>query len=110
MRNAFCKHAILLALGTAALVGSAAAQTQIMYTTSEIGFNRPGSDIRGETLIIGSPWQLCASRCRAERRCRSWTWVRDGVMAPSPMCWLKSGLPSPVPDPVAISGVITEPR
>jgi hypothetical protein len=112
MRNPFNLLAMLVVCSATltTFVGSATAQTEIMYTTKEIGFNRPGSDIKGITMIIGSPWQLCTGQCRAEKKCLSWTWVRDGVMSPYPMCWLKGALPAPVADPVAVSGVITEKR
>jgi hypothetical protein len=65
----------------------------------EPGWNRQGMDYTHFTTADASS---CAGSCRNDGACRSFTWVAgygNGV------CWLKNGVPDPVPAPGMTSGV-----
>jgi PAN domain len=69
----------------------------------EWNMNRPGADYRSFDLITPSP-ETCQSTCMSEPQCVAFTYVNPGVQGPSARCWLKGGVPQPVPDTCCVSG------
>lgn len=70
----------------------------------ELGTNRPGMDYRSFLLPQAKP-ALCKEACEADSRCKAWTYVNPGLQHPDQAkCWLKHGVPAPVPSPCCISG------
>jgi hypothetical protein len=70
----------------------------------EPGVNRPGSDYRSFDLPTPNP-EMCRDTCRNEATCVAFTYVNPGVQSPNARCWLKNGVPQPVPDNCCVSGV-----
>lgn len=71
----------------------------------EANTNRPGSDYTNVTLPGGSAPGACQSLCDADNQCAAWTFVKPGVQATNPRCWLKDAVPPKVPDNCCASGV-----
>lgn len=71
----------------------------------EANTNRPGSDYTNVTLPAGSAPNACRSLCNADNQCVAWTFVKPGVQATNPRCWLKDAVPAAVPDACCASGV-----
>ena len=69
--------------------------------------DRPVMDYRHFNLPALGNSELCRNRCISESRCRAWTYVKPHGRTP-PVCWLKSGVPSPRPDRCCVSGVKTD--
>ncbi len=72
----------------------------------ETDVDRPGSDFRILWLRGGS--EACQEACAQNPQCKSYTYVRPGIEGRLEGCWLKNGVPPPVPDGCCISGVKTE--
>jgi len=70
----------------------------------EPGFNRPGGDYQAFNVAGG--YEDCRAACAKDSRCKSFTWVKAGVVGPSAACWLKETVPAAVPNPDAVSGVV----
>lgn len=70
----------------------------------EYGVNRPGADFRSFPLQ-GGP-EECQRACATDANCRSFTWVKPGVMGASAACWLKSSIPAGIPDVATVSGYV----
>ncbi len=69
------------------------------------GVNLPGLDLPATSRASSDDaGAACALACRADIRCRAFSWVRPGVSASTAQCWLKSGLPSARTDPNVTSG------
>jgi PAN domain len=69
----------------------------------EVNFDRPGSNIKP-----GFPTAFhnqCEDFCKADLKCRAYTWVKPRIQADSGMCWLKNKRPSKVANSCCISGV-----
>jgi len=66
--------------------------------------DRPGGDYRSFDLREPRP-ELCREACWREGQCRSFTYVRPGVQAPSARCWLKNVVPQPRTNDCCLSGV-----
>jgi hypothetical protein len=49
--------------------------------------------------------RLCQEACLIDPTCRAWTFMREGVLGPLAVCWLKAGTPTPHPDICCTSGV-----
>jgi hypothetical protein len=75
--------------------------------TAEDKTDRPGSDINNFTV---RQWKECESACAGESQCAAWSYVRPGIQGPQARCWIKSGVPNPVVNSGAISGVKWRPR
>lgn len=73
--------------------------------TIEHNIDRTGGDYTNVTLPPGSNAQACRSLCSADGACRAWTFVKAGVQAPNPRCWLKNTVPPPHHDTCCASGV-----
>jgi PAN domain len=83
-----------------ALLGSA---TQAV--AAEKNTDRPGGDYTNVTLPHKADPKACHKLCNADHGCRAWTYVKAGVQAANPRCWLKNVIPPPVPNPCCVSGV-----
>jgi hypothetical protein len=49
---------------------------------------------------------FCATACIEQAECRSFTFVRRGILDPQPICFLKRERPAPNPNPCCTSGII----
>lgn len=94
-----CKEAEALAGIPGACSGSKG-----VGVSAEQGFDRPGQDYRNFDLQAASP-ESCQAECAADPRCRSYVYVRPGQQGARARCWLKSGVPNPVPSACCVSGV-----
>ena len=66
--------------------------------------DRRGSDYRGFDLPEADP-TLCQAACEEEAQCMAWTYVKPKVHGSKARCWLKSDVPSDVPNSCCVSGV-----
>lgn len=71
----------------------------------EIGIDRPGSDYTSVTLPAGAKAGACRQLCDADGPCVAWTYVKAGVQAANPRCWLKNAVPAPQPSNCCTSGL-----
>ncbi len=71
----------------------------------EFNTDRTGGDYTSVTLPGGSTYQQCRDLCTADAPCKAWTYVKAGVQAANPRCWLKNTVPAPHPDNCCTSGV-----
>jgi hypothetical protein len=71
----------------------------------EANTDRPGGDYTNVTLPGGSGPNACRALCNADGTCQAWTFVKAGIQATNPRCWLKSSVPPPVPNTCCTSGV-----
>ena len=85
------------------LVAAAGLATQA--TAYEVNKDRPGGDYANITLPAGSIPLACDILCQADGTCKAWTFVKAGVQAPNPRCWLKSTVPPIVNNSCCVSGV-----
>ena len=74
----------------------------------EFSIDRTGGDLRSmdvETDAAGAP---CEAACKAEERCRAWTYVRPGYLGPGSgaRCYLEDRLRPPRRKPCCVSGVV----
>lgn len=67
--------------------------------------DRPGSDFKILWLRGGA--EACQEACAQNPRCKSYTYVREGVRERSEGCWLKDDVPPAVEDGCCVSGVKT---
>lgn len=73
----------------------------------EENVDRRGGDYTSVTLPAGSTANNCRSLCAADpNRCRAWTYVKAGVQATNPRCWLKSTVPAAISSNCCTSGVM----
>ena len=72
--------------------------------TYEPNMNRPGMDYNSVVLQQADAKQ-CKKLCRQDPQCRAYTYVPPGVQMPAnAVCWLKNGVPAPVPAAGHVSG------
>lgn len=91
--------AVLLAL--AGIVPTANAQSV------EPNVDRTGGDYTSVTLPAGSTANNCQALCAADpNRCKAWTYVKAGVQANNPRCWLKTTVPAATSSSCCTSGVM----
>jgi PAN domain len=74
-------------------------------TDNEFGIDRLGGDYRNVETAADNG-SACAAACKAEARCRAWTYVRPGYHGPSARCYLKSRVTPPRRKPCCVSGVV----
>ena len=88
---------------------SVATDHRIKCPTAEVEQNvdRPGMDYTHFNLPPLATSERCRSRCARDSRCQAWTYVKPTGENP-PVCWLKSGVPSPRQDRCCVSGVKTD--
>src|SRR5262245_12872272 len=67
----------------------------------EVGIDRPGQNFRDFDANLGD----CQRACARENACAVWVWAKPGVHGRNAHCWLKDGVPAPVLDANATSGV-----
>ena len=72
----------------------------------EFGIDRLGGDYRNFELKPDATGESCKAACDGDKRCRAWTYVRPGYIAPVARCYLKSRLTGPKRKPCCISGVV----
>jgi hypothetical protein len=72
----------------------------------EFGIDRLGGDYRNFELPAEPSGAACAAACKADNRCRAWTYVRPGYIGPAARCFLKGEVKAPRRKPCCISGVI----
>lgn len=97
--NIECLGKTMTSTSAAALTTAGAASSGMEDDT-----DRPGSDIRRIVMNALDP-AACERACRGDGACRSWTYVRPGVQAAQPICYLKGGIPSARRNGCCISGV-----
>jgi len=72
----------------------------------EFSFDRVGGDYRSFETAADPRGHACAAACRAEPRCRAWTYRRPGYGAAAARCYLKDVIKPPRHRPCCISGVV----
>jgi hypothetical protein len=72
----------------------------------EFGIDRPGGDYRNFETASDPNGEPCAAACKAENRCRAWTYVRAGYITGGARCYLKSRVTPPRKRPCCVSGVV----
>jgi hypothetical protein len=72
----------------------------------EFSIDRHGGDYRKFDTPADPQGDPCAAACKADNRCRAWTYVRPGYVGASARCYLKSRIPRPRSKPCCISGVV----
>lgn len=73
---------------------------------AEYSIDRLGGDYRSFDLPADGVDAACKAACDGENRCRAWTFVRPGYIAPVPRCYLKDKITRPRRKPCCISGVV----
>ena len=74
----------------------------------EFGIDRTGGDYRSFDTQPDPNGTACKAACEGENRCRAWTYVRPGYLAPGAgaRCYLKDHLRPPRRKPCCVSGVV----
>ncbi len=72
----------------------------------EYGIDRAGGDYRSFATAPEPHAKTCAEVCRAESRCRAWTYRRPGYGTRGARCSLKNVIKKPRRRPCCISGVV----
>jgi hypothetical protein len=72
----------------------------------EYSIDRAGGDYRSLDTAADPHGKACAAACKADARCRAWTYRRPGYGASAPRCYLKDSIKPPRPKPCCISGVV----
>jgi len=93
----------ILILSMSLLVSIMAAESQMSMETN---IDRPGLNYNNYPLSSADP-QICANDCANDPNCNAFTYVKPGFRGENsdPECWLKNGVPDPVPNEYCISGV-----
>jgi hypothetical protein len=85
--------------GTAPPTGSIAERAGL-----EIGYDRPGSDIRIERVARDDASE-CAAICERTAGCVAWSLHHPGQRSNFPLCYVKKTRPAKVPDACCTSGI-----
>ncbi len=72
----------------------------------EFSIDRYGGDYRNLEVTADPTGAVCEAACKAEDRCRAWTYVRPGYLGTSARCFLKERLTKPRHKPCCVSGVV----
>ena len=72
----------------------------------EYSIDRLGGDYRSFETTPDPKAKACADACKAENRCRAWTYRRAGYGVTVPHCYLKDTIKPPRHRPCCISGVV----
>jgi hypothetical protein len=93
----------ILILSMSLLISIASEEPQMSMETN---VDRPGMNYNNYPLSGADP-QLCANDCANDPNCKAFTYVKPGFRGENsdPECWLKNGVPGPVPNEYCISGV-----
>ncbi len=81
-------------------------QMHELNTSTEVSVDRPGFDYRSFELRFAQP-SACRDACRADSRCKAYTYVGPGQPAQKARCYLKSSIPNPVRNNCCTSGTNT---
>jgi hypothetical protein len=73
---------------------------------TEFSIDRTGGDYRNFDTASGPPGVACKEACESDTKCRAWTYVRPGYIAPSARCYLKEKITRPRAKPCCLSGVV----
>jgi hypothetical protein len=67
----------------------------------------PGMNLKPGYVLSSPDPQLCANDCAKNPDCKAFTYVKPGFREPNspPECWLKKGVPNPVPQKYCTSGI-----
>jgi len=74
--------------------------------TVEFSMDRTGGDYKNLDVAKDPAGATCESACKAEDRCRAWTYVRPGYLGTSARCFLKERITRPRHKPCCVSGVV----
>jgi hypothetical protein len=83
------------------LAGSATIAADLSYQPQT---DLPGFDYFNFDMPQPRP-RLCQEACRADGKCKAWSFVQPGVLGPVASCWLKSDVAESKSNPCCISGV-----
>ena len=72
----------------------------------EFAIDRFGGDYRHFDVAADPTGKSCQSACEADATCRAWTYVRQGYLGASAVCYLKSHITRPTHKPCCLSGVV----
>jgi len=72
----------------------------------EYSIDRAGGDYRSFEAAADPAGKPCADACKAEPRCRAWTYHRPGYGTAGARCYLKDHIKPPRHRPCCISGVV----
>jgi hypothetical protein len=72
----------------------------------EYFIDRVGGDYRSFEPDTDQRAKSCAAVCKADARCRAWTYSRPGYGSPAARCYLKDRIKRPRRRPCCISGVV----
>jgi hypothetical protein len=72
----------------------------------EYSTDRHGGDYRNFKAPPEADGQTCQDACKADNKCRAWTYLRPGYRGAGPRCYLKSHVTRPRREPCCISGVV----
>jgi hypothetical protein len=73
----------------------------------EMSIDRYGGDYRHFDVKSDPSGESCKKACEGEDRCRAWTYVRPGYLAPNvARCYLKDKITRPRRKPCCMSGVV----
>lgn len=72
----------------------------------EYSIDRTGGDYRSFEAAAESGGKPCAEACKADSRCRAWTYRRAGYGTTTARCYLKDVIKPPRHRPCCISGVV----
>jgi hypothetical protein len=73
---------------------------------TEFSIDRFGGDYRNFEVAPDPNGATCGQACKADPKCRAWTYVRPGYIGQAARCYLKSRITRPRPAPCCISGVV----
>ena len=72
----------------------------------EYSIDRVGGDYRSFETPLDPHGKACAEACKADSRCRAWTYRRPGYGTAAARCYLKEVVKPPHKRPCCISGVV----
>jgi PAN domain len=72
----------------------------------EFSIDRVGGDYRSFDTAADPRGKACAAACKADTRCRAWTYLRPGYGTDTAQCYLKDRIKPPRRSPCCVSGVV----
>jgi PAN domain len=77
-----------------------------LFGEFEYSIDRAGGDYHSFDTPPEQRGRLCDAACRADARCRAWTYRRPGYGTAAARCYLKDAIKPPAQRPCCISGVV----
>jgi hypothetical protein len=74
--------------------------------TTEYSTDRYGGDYKNFEVSPDPTGGVCKTACEDDKRCRAWTYSRQGYFSGAPRCYLKDRIKPPRRKPCCISGVV----